>query len=62
MNGGSQSWAHLFQSLAPSFRVVAWDAPGFGESDVFGDSVEDFKAGLLHVMILMFTVAMAEDQ
>ena len=43
MNGGSQSWPHLFQSLAPTFRVVAWDAPGFGESDVFGDSVEDFK-------------------
>ena len=50
MNGGSQSWAHLFQSLAPSFRVVAWDAPGFGESDVFGDSVEDFKDAAVALM------------
>ena len=40
MNGGSQSWAHVFQSLATSFRIVAWDAPGFGESDLFGDSVQ----------------------
>ena len=50
MNGGSQSWAHLFQSLAPTLRVVAWDAPGFGESDVFGDSVEDFKDAAVALM------------
>ena len=50
MNGGSQSWAHLFQSLAPIFRVVAWDAPGFGESDVFGDSVKDFKDAAVALM------------
>ena len=47
MNGGSQSWEHLFQSLATSFRIVAWDAPGFGDSDVFGDSVQDFKLAAL---------------
>ncbi len=50
MNGGSQSWEYLFQSLANSFRIVAWDAPGFGESDVFGDSVEDFKDAALALM------------
>ena len=50
MNGGSQSWAHVFQSLATSFRIVAWDAPGFGESDVFGDSVQDFKLAALALM------------
>jgi pimeloyl-ACP methyl ester carboxylesterase len=50
MNGGSQSWAHLFQSLATSFRIVAWDAPGFGESDVFGDRVEDFKGAATALM------------
>ena len=42
MNGSSQSWAHLFRALGASFRVVAWDAPGFGASDVFGDSIEDY--------------------
>jgi pimeloyl-ACP methyl ester carboxylesterase len=50
MNGGSQSWAHLFQSLGASFRIVAWDAPGFGASDVFGDSVEDFKGAAIALM------------
>ena len=50
MNGGSQSWAHLFESLATTFRIVAWDAPGFGESDVFGDSVQDFKVAALALM------------
>ena len=42
MNGSSQSWAHLFRALGTSFRVVAWDAPGFGASDVFGDSIDAY--------------------
>ncbi len=42
MNGSSQSWAHLFRALGNSFRVVAWDAPSFGASDVFGDRIEDY--------------------
>ena len=42
MNGSSQSWAHLFRALGTSFRVVAWDAPGFGASDAFGDRIEDY--------------------
>ena len=42
MNGSSRSWAYLFRALGSSFRVVAWDAPGFGASDVFGDGIEDY--------------------
>ena len=42
MNGSSQSWAHMFRALGNSFRIVAWDAPSFGASDVFGDSIEDY--------------------
>ena len=42
MNGSSKSWATLFNSLGNKFRLVAWDAPSFGESDVFGDSIEDY--------------------
>ena len=42
MNGSSRSWAHLFRALGTSFRVVAWDAPSFGASDVFGDGIEDY--------------------
>jgi pimeloyl-ACP methyl ester carboxylesterase len=32
---GSQSgsWVRQIEGLAPHFRVVAWDAPGYGESD-----------------------------
>ena len=43
MNGDSRSWAYLFHSLNASFRLIAWDAPSFGKSDVFGDEVSDFK-------------------
>jgi pimeloyl-ACP methyl ester carboxylesterase len=43
MNGHSQSWANSFYSLSSSFRVIAWDAPSFGGSDVFGDSSEEYK-------------------
>lgn len=32
---GSQSgsWVPQLEALAPRFRVIAWDAPGYGESD-----------------------------
>ena len=32
---GSQSgsWVRQLDALAPRFRVIAWDAPGYGESD-----------------------------
>ena len=43
MNGNSKSWENLFYSLSSSFRVIAWDAPSFGESDVFGDNIEEYK-------------------
>ena len=44
MNGNSKSWAFAFKALSPSFRVVAWDAPSCGNSDSFGDSLEDYVA------------------
>ena len=43
MNGNSKSWANLFHSLNSSYRIIAWDAPSFGKSDVFGDTIEDYK-------------------
>ena len=43
MNGNSKSWESLFYSLSPFFRVIAWDAPSFGGSDVFGDNIEEYK-------------------
>jgi pimeloyl-ACP methyl ester carboxylesterase len=32
----SASWVQQFAGLAPDFRVTAWDAPGYGESDPIG--------------------------
>ena len=29
----SGSWVHQLDALAPRFHVVAWDAPGYGDSD-----------------------------
>ena len=37
MNGSSKSWSNLYSSLGKLFRVIAWDAPSFGASDVFGE-------------------------
>jgi pimeloyl-ACP methyl ester carboxylesterase len=35
IGSGSASWLFQLESLAPRFRMVAWDAPGYGESDAF---------------------------
>jgi pimeloyl-ACP methyl ester carboxylesterase len=48
---GSQSgsWVRQIEALAPRFRVIAWDAPGYGESDPLpGDapSAPDYAAVL----------------
>ena len=53
MNGSSLSWSYAFQELAPSFRVVAWDAPSFGESDSFGDRAEDYVLAAKSLMVLL---------
>ena len=44
MNGNSRSWASSFLLLRSDFRVIALDAPSFGFSDSFGDSVEDYQS------------------
>ena len=44
MNGTSRSWSFAFEALSPFFRIIAWDAPSCGESDCFGDLVEDYVA------------------
>ena len=32
-NGGYRSWPFQFSELTDRFRIIAWDAPGFGDSD-----------------------------
>jgi pimeloyl-ACP methyl ester carboxylesterase len=35
IGSGSASWLFQLEALAARFRVVAWDAPGYGGSDAF---------------------------
>lgn len=44
--GSSKSWAFQFESLSANFHVVAWDAPGFGRSDLVTDSIDAYVAVL----------------
>jgi len=32
--GSSKSWAFQFEHFARKYRVIAWDAPGFGQASV----------------------------
>ena len=50
MNGSSQSWENTFKSLRSSFRLIAWDAPSFGQSDIFGDDICDYKNAAITLM------------
>ena len=49
IGSGSGSWAYQLESLAASYTVLAWDAPGYGDSthlDIDEPSVEDYTARL----------------
>jgi pimeloyl-ACP methyl ester carboxylesterase len=37
IGGSSESWAAQFAAFAPSRRVIAWDAPGYGASALLSD-------------------------
>ncbi|BEH13148.1 MULTISPECIES: alpha/beta fold hydrolase [Marinobacter] len=39
LNGNGSSWVDQLSALAPFMEMWAWDAPGYGESDVAGSSV-----------------------
>lgn len=41
LNGNGSSWVDQLSELALTMKMWAWDAPGYGESDVAGDSVTD---------------------
>ena len=36
MGGNSINWESQFQFFSDKFRVIAWDAPGYGSSDDWG--------------------------
>jgi pimeloyl-ACP methyl ester carboxylesterase len=36
VGGSSGSWARQFAAFSNNYRVIAWDAPGYGQSDPIG--------------------------
>jgi pimeloyl-ACP methyl ester carboxylesterase len=49
IGSGSGSWVHQLDAFASRFRVVAWDAPGYGESaplDEHAPSAADYARAL----------------
>ncbi len=53
IGSGSQGWSHQYDAFADRYRVIGWDAPGYGGSgDLVGESpptkdYADAMAGLL---------------
>jgi pimeloyl-ACP methyl ester carboxylesterase len=35
IGSGSASWLFQLEELSQAYRIIAWDAPGYGESDAF---------------------------
>ena len=44
MNGQSGSWYHQFNALSEKYRVIAWDAPGYGSSTPCRGDIGDLAA------------------
>lgn len=44
--GNSKSWAFQFADLSRQFRMVAWDAPGFGQSDLVPANIDAYVKAL----------------
>jgi pimeloyl-ACP methyl ester carboxylesterase len=44
--GSSKSWAFQFDRLSRDYRVIAWDAPGYGQSELVSASIDAFVEAL----------------
>jgi len=58
--GSSKSWAFQFEHFARKYRVIAWDAPGFGQSglvpaaiDAYVDALYEFISSIGQPKILL---------
>jgi len=49
--GSSRSWAFQFDHLAPRHQVIAWDAPGFGESSLVPASIDAYVEALRDLVL-----------
>jgi pimeloyl-ACP methyl ester carboxylesterase len=50
MNGNSRSWAQQLKAFSDSYRVIAWDAPGYGESDPVAPDADAYAAQAAHLL------------
>jgi pimeloyl-ACP methyl ester carboxylesterase len=47
IGGNSAGWSKQFHQLSADYRVIAWDAPGYGGSDLLEGATADSYADLL---------------
>lgn len=48
--GNSRTWEEQFEVFTRAWRVTAWDAPGYGESDTVEPTVDAYAAAL-HALV-----------
>ncbi|KAF0807384.1 alpha/beta hydrolase fold protein [Alcanivorax xiamenensis] len=41
LNGNAESWRYQLHDLAHGMEMWAWDAPGYGDSDIAGETLDD---------------------
>ncbi len=41
LNGNAESWRYQLHDLAGELEMWAWDAPGYGDSDIAGETLDD---------------------
>jgi pimeloyl-ACP methyl ester carboxylesterase len=44
--GSSKSWAFQFEHFSRNYRMIAWDAPGFGQSEMIPASINAYVEAL----------------
>ncbi|MGL5168763.1 MAG: alpha/beta fold hydrolase [Afipia sp.] len=50
MNGNSKSWGHQLCAFSDTYRVIAWDAPGYGQSDPVAPDADAYAAQAAHLL------------
>ena len=48
--GNSRTWEEQIEAFSGSWRVTAWDAPGYGESDTVEPNVDSYAATLASLL------------
>lgn len=48
--GSSKAWLFQFAALAPTYRIVAWDAPGYADSALVAADIDAYEQMLHHLI------------